>query len=64
MVGAVGQEEGRAAAVPCYSIPQSNGIIVGSVIGSSEYEKGTPASRLPCLLDVILIEKWNYRIIR
>jgi hypothetical protein len=36
-------------------LSQSNGILVGCVIGSSEYVKGTPASPLPRLLDVILI---------
>jgi hypothetical protein len=37
----------------------SSGTFVG-VVGSSEYEKGTPASPPPSRRSIILIWKWNY----
>jgi len=40
----------------------SSGTFVGVVVGSSEYEKGTPASPPPSRRGVILNAKWNKEI--
>jgi hypothetical protein len=41
------------------SILHSSGAFVGVVIGSSEYEKSTPASPFPSRRGVISNAKWN-----
>ncbi len=46
-----------------YSNSHSSGTFVGVVVGSSEYQKSTPASPPPNLLGVILNPIWNNRVL-